>query len=229
MDIRREREDELVAPAGVSLAFVPAKTFGIVAAWPDGEYNEALKDWFYQIDVRNVQAVSEGQPHDVCTTYNACLQLALQTPRSIEHFIFADKDIEPFLYPDDHQAHDTRAFLENRAPVVGCEYQTSHGGKAWDAEAAFHLALWRCERRALEALAAWAAEQNDHPMVHHAYARGSHGTRWQCCPCLVLAEHFWQVEFGVSGDGKPCGVVTCHAGWAHHEPGGRQVESNHAR
>jgi len=127
-------------PQGDKLAFDPAKSMLLIAAWPDRLVAPELIIWAMEHRFRHIQWYSKRYVE--CAYNEAIRRLAL--PSKCEHFIFADRDVRP--------GPRTAPFLRAEGSLVACEYPLANE-KSWDDAESMHTGLWRCERKVLEAIA----------------------------------------------------------------------------
>jgi hypothetical protein len=121
------------------MAFDPAKTMLLIAAYPDGMVRPELVAWAMRPDrpFRQVEWYI-GRPVELARN-RAVRDIAL--PSEMETFVFADRDMRPDQRTD--------AVLHADGDLVGATFPVGNP-QTWAWPEAIHGGLFRCSRRVLE-------------------------------------------------------------------------------
>jgi len=123
----------------------PLDCYFLVHVYPDLFLHEQLTRWLMSLGVKQNQwRTWPCKDRNNQCSYNAALKWLLRSRPDYDNWVICDCDIQP------HEAH-MGEFWGSPADIVGVRYQTETH-YAFDRPDMVHSALWRTNRRAMQAI-----------------------------------------------------------------------------
>ncbi len=126
----------------------------IVISWPDGHWNQTLRNWIKARFWRRPntphigmhpeeddQIIDVIRPDLICAKNWAIREHVIDHPGKYKHFLFIERDVKPEVYADE--------MFRVKADIVCCQVKVRNEA-AWLKQDSFHATMWMSSRSVLE-------------------------------------------------------------------------------